>query len=70
MDHLLLFPRRKLVNCEHDLNVCKVCYAEHLVAHQGKGDRKSTAGLSCPECSRILKDDEMKALRVCFGDES
>jgi hypothetical protein len=69
MDQVLLFPRKKLLNCYHDVTVCKGCYKKHITAQRRQEDNGGNATFSCPECDRVLQHGELQNLRIFFGED-
>jgi hypothetical protein len=71
MDRVLLFPRKKLLNCDHDVTACKECYAKHLGSQLEEG-QAGNESLSCLECSKTLNYDDAQRLRdrVYFREEA
>jgi hypothetical protein len=68
MDQVLLFPRKKMLNCYHNVTVCKECYENHLIAQREEEGATGDVRLSCPECDRILEHEELQDLWTCFRE--
>jgi hypothetical protein len=64
---ILLFPSKMTLNCEHEINTCKDCWATHLKTQLDQYGRNGCDRLSCPECGRILIFQE---IRLYASDET
>jgi hypothetical protein len=69
MDQVLLFPRKNMLKCYHNVTVCKDCYEKHLITQREEESGTGDIRLSCPECDRILEHQELEDLQNCFAGD-
>lgn len=56
---VLEFPTSAIQQCDHALDVCRVCMAQHILTsiESGEVDR-----IACPQCNRVLLFEEIRGL--------
>lgn len=56
---VLEYPTSAIQQCDHELDVCRVCMAQHIstLIENGEVDR-----ITCPQCDRVLLFEEIRRL--------
>ena len=56
------FPTRDAMQCDHDMNVCKICLQRHLESQLEQHGRNASGRLTCLTCNRVLSEQELRCL--------
>ena len=61
MSDVFSFPTKETLHCDHDIDFCRQCFRRHLECQLEHHGRNAEGRLTCPSCSRVLSEQEVRS---------